>query len=117
VIRIKLNFLTPLANTYKRMHWTASSAMNKRVREEILIQIAPIKKLKPPVRIHVTRHSKQRPDHDGLPVCAKFIIDAFVKLGVIPDDSPDIVTELNVDWKYEKGRGFMTAEIDEIVST
>jgi len=116
MIEIELPFLTPLANKILRMHWTAKSAMNKRVREHILHQISPPKTLNPPVSIHVTRHSKQEPDPDGLPICAKPIIDAFVYFGIIPDDNPAIVKKLVVDWEYAPGNGFITASIDEMDS-
>lgn len=54
------------------------------------------------VKIHYTRVSTAPMDLDNVGASFKVVGDALVGAGVINDDSPDIVTELILNWQKAK---------------
>jgi len=58
-----------------------------------------VKKINPPVNIHVHSKRKSLADADGL--CAKWVIDEIVDSGILPDDNPKNVH--SVSFSQEKG--------------
>ena len=120
-MEIEFPFLTPMENRRQRMHGTKIQQMNQQCRNRVLEHFAekdvPLPKLKTPVNIWITRHSSNRPDDDNLTISAKPILDALVALKMLPDDSPEFIACLDVDWEQHKQyQGYMTCTIDEGVT-
>ena len=63
-----------------------------------------------PVIIHVHSRRKQLTDVDG--VCAKYVIDALVAAGILPDDSPAHVKEI----RYSQEKASVEQTIVTLIS-
>jgi len=117
-MRIELDGTTPLLNEWQRMHWRE----RKRCMESLAWRLAAAR---PPasgpvqscvILIERRTRSGPRPDWDGLYGALKPILDCLVMptrrnphgLGVIADDSPDVVRWLGVI----PGRGPTSTVID-----
>ena len=90
-----------------RGHWAKGNKV-KREQTELVAASVTAAKLKPydgPVEIGVkwvegTRKRRQLRDVDNIAFGAKFILDALVECGVIPDDNPRIVRNVYHHYRY-----------------
>jgi Holliday junction resolvase RusA-like endonuclease len=92
---ITLPILPKGTNTLQRMHWTKL----KKYKADLALLVlanAPSKKLiEGPVILHYTEfHAKRPKDRTNQAGALKAIEDAIVRLGVLEDDCPEIVTEI-----------------------
>ena len=62
--------------------------VEQNIGDEAAIPVAP-QKVDTPVRVRVHSKRKRLCDSDG--ICAKFAVDAIVRAGILPDDSPEFV--------------------------
>lgn len=113
MIKVELPFLTKMFNIYKGVHWGVADTERKRVMEHMMHQLTPLRRLKTPIDIVVTRCSSVRPDFDNMVSGGKYIIDALVKLEMIPDDAPDFVRAMYHWAKAPPREGKMLIEILE----
>lgn len=70
----------------------------------------PLKKAK----VTITRHSFKCPDFDNMAIAAKPLMDGLVKVGVLIDDSMDVVTH---QYKWERApqlKGFVELVVEEL---
>ncbi|HSH24978.1 MAG TPA: hypothetical protein VLA13_05515 [Massilibacterium sp.] len=109
---IIINELAPMLNGkngLKRMHWTKY----KKVRDmwTWLIRAEKPQKHSGKVIISFTRFSTAQPDWDNLYASFKVIGDSLETLGIIKDDSMDIVTDLDANWKKVSKRKHQRTEI------
>ena len=100
--------LTPLPNQLMRFHWRKLG----RIRDTIFWQVAAgMKSRQPmhtPITVEITRHSPKEPDPDAIHASAKFILDALVNLGCIPDDASEFV-RLKAKWEKAGSRNSHTS--------
>lgn len=54
------------------------------------------------------------PDTDSLPTACKAILDGIVDAGILPDDSPEIVTFIGASQTKETRRGCVVVRITEV---
>lgn len=95
--QIVVNELAPSLNKWQRMHW----AQRSKIKEQwqwLIKQQKPIKH-DASVSVTYTRVSTQPMDLDNAAASFKPIGDALVKGGIVSDDSPDVITELTVQWQ------------------
>ncbi len=111
-----LGFLTLMTNPKTGRAWQVMYAERQKTLKHTLAAIVeqePLRELKTPILIKITRHSANRPDYDNLISGSKYIIDSLVKLEMIPDDSCEYVC-LECSWEYvERNQGFMEVVILE----
>lgn len=109
---ITINELAPMLNGkkgLKRMHWAAYTKV--RDKWTWLIRAEKPQKHKGRVIISFTRFSTARPDWDNLYASFKIIGDSLETLGVIKDDSMDVVEKLDANWKKVSKRKYQRTEI------
>ena len=83
--------LGPLPNTWGRMHWAVRGRIRDTIHWQVAMGMGIRSPLKTPVTVQVTRCSPREPDPDALPFSAKYVLDALVSLGIIPDDTSEHV--------------------------
>ena len=80
-----------------RAHWRARSKERDTVAAHVFCATRCIEKVKPPVRLIFDRHyCGKHMDPDNCAASAKHVLDAIVKEGILPDDSPDVIGEFTV---------------------
>ena len=89
--------MPPSLNTLMRMAWRKREAEGKEWLDQVAAHLAMArgqKRFPGGALVRVTRlfPPGQPCDWDNFWACAKFPIDALVKLGVVPDDDPSWVT-------------------------
>ena len=113
MIEIQLPFLTKTMNDLRRRHWSYVTKEKNKVFEHMLPQLTPLRKLNTPIHVRILRVSSQLPDHDNMVSGGKYILDALVKYGLLPDDSRDMLS-CEYDWvKGKQGAGLMHITIYE----
>ena len=115
--RIEIPYKFPSMNEYInecRKHRYAGGRMKKQVEEDIGWFINKLPVLKPPVKIHFHWiEGNRKRDLDNIMWARKFILDAIVKQGKLPDDSAKYVKgfldtfDYSTEWKV-----IMTIEED-----
>lgn len=85
------------SNGLMRMHWAKLTQL--KAKWAWLIKAQKPKKHKRPVVVTYTRISTHPMDLDNVAGSFKLIGDSLVGAGVLPDDSPDVITQLNVSWE------------------
>ena len=84
------------------MHWSSRRKAQAKVAWEIIASGMKAKRPLQRARVSITRRTTGvAPDPDNLVASAKLILDALVQLGIIADDTPDVV-ELEVNWEQAK---------------
>ena len=79
------------------------------------IIISGIGAAQPPVRVHFTWYEKdERRDPDNVASAKKFIFDAMVRRGVIPNDSRKFVRGFTDEFRTDKKRPRIEVEIEEV---
>lgn len=75
-----------------RMHWAAKAKFLASCMW--LVRFATKAKHTGPVRLELVRYSTGGPmDYDNLVSTGKFLVDAVVRAGVLPDDNPHVIAE------------------------
>jgi len=97
-----------------RMHWAVYTKL--KAKWAWLIKAERPKKHTGPVVVTYTRVSTHKTDLDNVAASFKVVGDALVQAGILPDDSPDVITQLNVSWekaatKKEQGVRIVIADI------
>lgn len=65
-----------------------------------------------PVRLELERHSVGTPmDYDNLVSTGKQILDAIVRCGILPDDSPAVIIERHYSQVKAVGKGYQKTVI------
>ena len=88
---ISFPFATPSLNTTKSEHWKKKTIRRKRY--ESYIFAANLTPHMGRVRLEVYRHSTRTLDYDNFFGGGKDLVDAFKNLGIIKDDTTDIIAE------------------------
>jgi Holliday junction resolvase RusA-like endonuclease len=98
----------PGANDIVRKHWRVYSNLKKQWGATIGYALMAAK-IKPMAMAHISfewhepvRQRKQRRDPDNIIFGEKFVLDAIVACGILPDDSMDEVLSLTHTWKQVK---------------
>lgn len=115
MIEITIDMRTPLLNEWQRMHWARRRRIGQDIALWILARLPRAQHPERPIkrcRIEVERESTQEPDRDGLIGGLKPLLDALQPrskrhphgMGIIADDSPKCVTDLQARHVAGKGR-------------
>ncbi|QOH58941.1 hypothetical protein C6Y44_04080 [Rhodococcus rhodochrous] len=104
-----------------RMHWSKSSRITKQIRTTAWLlakqSTIPTGCAHLTVGLHYRPKDRRRRDADNLLPVLKAACDGLVDAGLVPDDTPDLMTKLMpVIHAVEKGRGgalWLTIEIGE----
>ena len=105
--RLHIDMKLPGLNEYtnaNREHTQAGAAFKRKTEKDIaiFIQMARLKRelvpIKTPVRLRIEWHEKTaRRDPDNIISAKKFILDALVKCGILPDDSQKYIKGFTED--------------------
>ena len=76
--------------------------MMKRVAASAILKQKKVLRFKGEVVVIVVRESNRLVDQDGLPISAKYFIDAMVQHKVIEEDDPDVCTIICMQRKVSK---------------
>jgi hypothetical protein len=88
-----------------RLHWSRRQKLLQQY--EWVVAAARLPKLTGPVRLELTRYSIGSPmDYDNLVSTGKLLIDALVRCGVLPDDSPVVISERSYRQERAEGKGY-----------
>lgn len=95
----RVNDFPPTLNELNRMHYMQRAKLKEKW-EKIVSDSCLIHGIQPVKRVSITLEfwfpDKRRRDLDNYAFAFKFIGDALVKLGILPDDSTKEVVELRV---------------------
>lgn len=96
MVRIPLSFNKPPITANNRFHWAKKAKITKQIRHEALIR-AKAARIKPSEHVHVKLMYRpadnRRRDPSNLMPTQKALVDGLVDAGVVPDDTPQYVTE------------------------
>lgn len=110
-IKLKL----PSLNEYTRAcrgNAYAAGAMKKNIETAISFFLRPLPRFTNPVVIHfIWREKDRRRDLDNVAFGKKFILDAMVKCGILPNDSQKYVKGFRDD--FEEGETGVRVEVEE----
>jgi Holliday junction resolvase RusA-like endonuclease len=103
--RFEVTGRIPTLNWYRNAHFYQLNKSKKDWQKLICeaIQSAKIKEVNTPLTIHLTTYTKRKRDVDGTIVGVKYIQDAMVEMGLIPDDTPEYVETIILNWKKATG--------------
>ena len=93
---IPLTFTKPPLNMNQRLHWAKKAKITKAIRTEAFIRCraARIPRTKHlTVQLHYQPRDNRRRDPSNLMPTQKALVDGMVDAGVVPDDTPQYVTE------------------------
>lgn len=93
---IRLPYTTPPLTSNQRLHWRSEYAIKKALRLAVY-GAARDQKIPPCESVHVVlvyvpRDRRRRDSHNLVPT-VKVAVDAIVSAGVIPDDTPEYLSE------------------------
>ena len=121
-LKVTMPLPPPALRGNSRVHWSEKHRVNKAymelawvtLREEIVrLSTVLVPFSWPVVAIIYTGYYSSKPlDHDGLIIGMKPFMDALVKLGVITDDSPQIVRQLTALYGGQDERGMERVEVE-----
>lgn len=92
-------------NWYRNAHFRALHKDKKDWEQRIAISVksalkkAKLDKLPTPLTLSATIFTKRTRDVDGGILAHKYALDAFVAMGVIPDDTPTYVKMVILGWR------------------
>jgi len=95
-----------LNNIYSSPHWTKRKKMADEWHETIgwcLKSSNLPDEITDPFWLNATVFTKKMRDHDNCVIAAKFFLDALVKCGYVPDDSPKYVKGIVLQWQKAEG--------------
>ena len=98
-------------------HWTKVRRERDQWRDLIAVVTARQRPAKPLQKADVffTRFSSAEPDYTNMVASYKPIEDALVKLGILRDDSPQVIVSREYAWeRAPRGGGYIKVEIQEI---
>ncbi|MDP2654935.1 MAG: hypothetical protein Q8Q08_13015 [Candidatus Omnitrophota bacterium] len=85
-----LNAMNRSVNRYAR----TATKDEWRARYGWALRAAKWKRLRTPIAFYVLQYSRRERDADALSITAKFMLDAIVDAGLLPDDGPRYVRKL-----------------------
>lgn len=100
--RIELQTRHPSLNTWiTGQSWHHKAKQKKEAQELILWRLKQEKvpTLTPPIHLQAFQFTKQPRDHENTILSCKYMLDALVEGGYIPDDSPDYVDSVMTAWR------------------
>ena len=101
---------------YKNRHWNKGNEMKQRVQKEIEPYLKKLGVFNNGIRVNFTWiEPDRRRDLDGIAFGMKFIFDAMVNGGVIPDDSQRYVKGFNHYFEIDKKNPRILVEVIEVV--
>lgn len=101
-IPIKMPSLNTYINACRRNRFVGAK-MKSDLEEEIGLYVCKLPRFENPVRINfLWIEENRRRDLDNVSGSRKFILDALVKAGVLPDDSPKYVRAFTDTFGYAK---------------
>lgn len=99
---------------YKNKHWNKGNEMKQRVQADIMPYLKKLGVFNNGIKVEFTWiEPDKRRDLDNICFAKKFILDAMVKGGVIPDDSRKYVTGFRDNFGYSKGEPKVIVEVIE----
>ena len=108
MIKIPLSFNKPPITANHRYHWAKKAKLTKAIRHEAHIR-AKAMRLNPTKHAHVRLFYRpadnRRRDPSNLMPTQKALVDGLVDAGVVPDDTPQFVTEYMPTILPAEGRG------------
>lgn len=116
IIRGKLPSLNDYTNEC-RLDRYAGASMKKQVENLIgvSIRLSHILPVKPPIILHYRWYEKDmRRDFDNITFAQKFVQDALVRNGIIPDDNRKIIPKATHEVLLDKKNPRIEVEIEEI---
>lgn len=106
----------PGANEYilaNRTNRYTGAKMKEEMERLIIMQIRDHEPVKGAVIVHFTWHEKtRRRDKDNVAFAKKFVLDAFQKIGILPNDNNNYVAGFTDIFEYGGEYG-VTVEIEE----
>lgn len=93
---IPLTFTKPPLNMNQRMHWAQKAKITKAIRHEAMIRCRATRIRKAnhiTVQLHYQPRDNRRRDPSNLMPTQKALVDGIVDAGIVPDDTPQYVTE------------------------
>lgn len=95
--KMPLSFDKPPLTLNSRMHWSRKSKITKTLRHEAATR-ARFQRIPQSTKIRVQLHyqpsQKRRRDEMNIVATQKPLVDGLVDAGVVPDDTPEYVSEL-----------------------
>ena len=93
-----------------RMHWSRRQKLLSQY--EWVVAAARLERMPGPVRLELVRYSTGCPmDYDNLVSTGKLLVDALVRCGVLPDDTPAVIAERVYRQERAAGKGYQRTEI------
>ena len=93
---IPVTFTKPPLNMNQRMHWAKKAKLTKAIRHEAFVRCRAARIPKAghiTVQLHYQPRDNRRRDPSNLMPTQKALVDGIVDAGVVPDDTPQYVTE------------------------
>ncbi len=93
---IPLTFTKPPLNMNQRMHWAQKAKITKAIRHEAMVRCRATRIRKAnhiTVQLHYQPRDNRRRDASNLMPTQKALVDGIVDAGIVPDDTPQYVTE------------------------
>ena len=99
---------------YKNKHWNKGNDMKQRVQRDIEPYLKKLGVFNNGIKVEFTwiEPNKKR-DLDGICFAKKFILDAMVNAGVIPNDNQRYIKGFRDNFGYEKGKPKVIVEVLE----
>lgn len=116
-VTLSLTPLPKLTNRLSTNSWAIQASERKKWRKAVVEATVYVKPPRPYRKAKVTfiRHSKVRPDSDGLIASFKAIRDGLIDAGIILDDKYEVIGYPTYDWAYSPaGSGFVTVEVQGV---
>lgn len=101
-------------NYYKKKHWNKGNDMKQKVQKDIAPYLKKLGVFNNGIRVNFTWIEPNRMrDLDNICFAKKFILDAMVNAGVIPDDNSRYVTGFIDSFGYDKKNPRVIVEVIE----
>ena len=92
----------PSINVWTNWHWRKQRTEKKRWAEMVGWLCKGMPQIKGKVKVKIISYFKTKHRHDYDNYTPKFILDPIVEQGLIEDDNSDIITELSLEFRYDK---------------
>ena len=116
-LTFELDGLPPLLSQQRAMHWRRVKRISDQWRQMVGFKLAGKMPTLPLERASVryTRYSAAEPDWDNLAASWKPIQDTLVKSGLLKDDNPRVIINVESNWeKIAPREGKIRVEVTEL---
>jgi len=116
VIAITINNIPPSLNKLNTYHWAKKARIKKDWGHDIYYSVYNKRPVEPykKAKIRITYYFKTLHRHDADNYNTKMLMDPLVKVGILEDDSFDVIGQPELVAKYDKNNPRTVIEIWEV---